>query len=37
MLGAADGLIKDEEVLVEIDQIEVLIEGFVEINCIRDL
>ena len=37
LLRAADGLIKDEEVLVEIDQIEVLIEGFVEINCIRDL
>ena len=30
-------MIKDGEVLVDIDQIEVLIEGLVEISCIRDL
>jgi hypothetical protein len=37
LLGTADRLIDDGEVLVDIDQVEVLIEGLVEISCIRDL
>jgi len=32
LLGTADGLIKDGEVLIDIDQIEVFIEGLVEIS-----